>query len=60
MKRGFAVAFYRPNEDFNPIDNPPNVVLNVVIKAKWGAPHLSFYGELDQKGELGPRAFATL
>jgi ATP-dependent DNA helicase RecG len=30
MKRGFAVVFYRPDEDFNPTDHPSNVVLNVV------------------------------
>lgn len=31
MKRGFAVVFYRPDEDFNPTDKPSNVVLNVVM-----------------------------
>jgi predicted HTH transcriptional regulator len=30
MKRGFAVVFFRPDEDFNPTDKPSNVVLNIV------------------------------
>jgi ATP-dependent DNA helicase RecG len=31
MKRGFAVVFYRPDEDFNPTEKTLDVVLNDVI-----------------------------